>query len=467
LMGGIGYFGIHPHEDANAISRYQRFGENWLMDDVYQGAGAAADHCSISVLRNAERQRLPYLVRKQAAVETPSFAYVKSSLDEYGGTDWTRHVLWLKGMGFIVIDDLPVRIPGPYAIECLWRMESPAELTGNVAHSPREEAHFYLANADRSQKKLKPGAKSKPTLRQMRIGEFKLGDRVTFLNTFWAQDGQAAPKYSWSPLGERLAILKEAGLRTVAGIAEDDGGSTSIGDIRIEADTFVISPEKIFLWNARRISCGQEIFRSDLPVTAELDLKTGSGSLRTSAYARVKILAEDGPETLLVQQGKTDVTWKPSQRLVSTLATALAKLETGDRTAGTSARNIPRAETLWQFRSESQKKALGVVTGDLDGDGLSDLIAVERIDKKNHQLTAISSRGEKQWSFAFEYPPGALHLADADGDGKGEVYLGEHLGAFRKISHEGKVLWSNWRPKPPKGGDRPFVSIVKHADIDG
>jgi hypothetical protein len=60
-----------------------------------------------------------------------------------------------------------------------------------------------------------------------------------------------------------------------------------------------------------------------------------------------------------------------------------------------------------------------------------------------------------------------LHLADADGDGKGEVYLGEHLGAFRKISHEGKVLWSNWRPKPPKGGDRPFVSIVKHADIDG
>lgn len=468
LMGGIGYFGIHPHEDANAITRYQRYGKDWLLDDVYSGGSTVQNHCSVGILRDAVRQRLPYLVRCQAARETDSFAYVKGTLEGYGGTDWTRHVFWRKRNWFVVIDDLLVRAPGSYAIECLWRMGGDVSLEGDVAHSQQDEAHFFLANADPSAKKLLMGVKDKPTVHQLVSQEFDAGGRVTFLNAFWAQEGQAEPAYSWAALGPRHGVLSAEGQPTLVGIAEEEGRESKSGQLTILADSFVVSPERVLLWNARALTCGRRIFGSDMPVTVELDLKNGRGWLETDSYARVQVRAAGGSETLLIGQGKSNVSWQPDPEVVRTLAAALTELKPRTETRPESARKIAKAPVLWEHRAkEPTAKPLRVVSGDLDGDGRDEVVVVEPRGKRDYELVTLGADGKAGWSFPVEYAPKGLHVCDADGDGKGEVYVGGHLGMLWKLSATGETIWKNVRPRPEKGGDRPSVTLVRHADLDG
>ena len=468
LMGGIGRFGIHAHEDANAIIRYQRYGKDWLLDDVYAAAITAGNHCSVGVLRDAVRQPLPFLVRKHAALETQSSAYVKSAMGNYGGTDWTRHVFWLKRGAFVVIDGLLVRTRGQYAIECLWRMNGQVSLDGRVAHAQQDEAHFFLANADGSRKKILPGFKDQPTLRQLVFGELEPGRRVSFLNAFWAQKGEVKPTCTWTAVGPRQGILKGDGIEVVAGIADTEGGTTKLGQVSVTADAFLLSADAAFLWNARELRCGKTLFRSDMPVTAEIDFRGGRGSFTTDGYARVRISGDGEDVSFPIRQGKTQLSWKPSPEIASGLASALSELQPAASTEKVEQAKSAPAKLLWQHQAEVPTgKPLRVVTGDLDGDGRTDLLAVEPRKERNVEVVAIGSAGNPLWSFAIKYGPQGLLIADADADRKGEVYLGGHMGDLYRLSDTGETTWKNLRPKPPKGGDRPSVRLIRHADLDG
>jgi len=467
LMGGIGHFGIHAHEDANAIIRYHRYGKDWLMDDVYAAAQTADHHCSVAILRDAVRQRLPYLARKSAAIETPSFAYVKSCMDGYGGTDWARHVFWIKERAFVVIDDLLVRKTGQYAIECLWRMNGEVSLEAGTVHGQQGEVHFYLANADGCRKKVLPGFKGKPTLHQLVFGPLEPGERVSYLNSFWAQQGKEEPQYSWAAAGQRQGILKGEGLEAIVGIADQAGGTTKLGEITVTADAFLLSGDKALLWNGGELRCGELVFKSDMPVTAELDLKQGKGSFTTDAYARVRVVAADGEASFPIEQGTTEVTWKPSRKVTSALGSAVSAIHPTEPQARAAQVKTTPATILWEHQPpKPMTSSRRVVTGDLDGDGRTDMVAVHRTESRNYDTVAINSKGESLWTFTIKYGPQGLLVADADGDGKGEVYLGGHMGDFYKLSSTGEKVWQNWRPKPPKGGDRPSVRLVTYADLD-
>jgi hypothetical protein len=121
LLDGFGR-GKHLHYDANAIIRYHAHGEDWLIDGDYLVRNTT-DHTMISVVRDGRVDKLePAFTSLDAHADLPSVGYTRTTVSGYNGADWTRNVLWLKGEGFIVLDELTAREPGDYTFENVFKM---------------------------------------------------------------------------------------------------------------------------------------------------------------------------------------------------------------------------------------------------------------------------------------------------------------------------------------------------------
>jgi hypothetical protein len=77
---------------------------------------------------------------------------------------------------------------------------------------------------------------------------------------------------------------------------------------------------------------------------------------------------------------------------------------------------------------------------DIDGDGVVELVAAERVfNNNNGRLVAFSNEGELRWHGQAQFDSdfqGAISIADLDADGDVELMLGRHV-----IDHEGNLVW--------------------------
>jgi len=135
------------------------------------------------------------------------------------------------------------------------------------------------------------------------------------------------------------------------------------------------------------------------------------------------------------------------------------------------------------FRGEDAGGRFGSaadLAGDLDGDGARDFVLGARDSGpfKNGRAYAFSSTGRRLWSVTADKLGGDLGsffvagLDDIDGDGTGDVYLGDYLdqsnggqagAAFVVSGVDGSRIWA-WHGPKPKEGMGPGREA---GDIDG
>ncbi|MGN6758134.1 MAG: hypothetical protein ACTHMJ_17280, partial [Thermomicrobiales bacterium] len=126
LLDGIAN-GSHGHRDANAMVRFTSQERIWLEDADYDKV-AANFHNTLIVTRDGESGVLPPYARLDTIVSAGRVALAESTVLDVGGSDWTRTILWVRALGFVVVDRVVARQAGEFDLRCLWRTVGDAKL---------------------------------------------------------------------------------------------------------------------------------------------------------------------------------------------------------------------------------------------------------------------------------------------------------------------------------------------------
>ncbi len=116
--------GKHLHYDGNAIIELVDRGQRWLIDHDYLTRNTT-EHNMLSVIRNGRSTDLvPSCAGLVCASDAgPAIGLVTTEMLDYCGIDWRRHVFWLKGDAFVVLDRMTARQDADYDLDLVWKVE--------------------------------------------------------------------------------------------------------------------------------------------------------------------------------------------------------------------------------------------------------------------------------------------------------------------------------------------------------
>ena len=138
--------GAHRDADANAIIGLTWKGCNFLVDTRHNGSiyfrpmppsmhnCAAVKRIDKSVARSEEdpfQTDIPPLATLEALGNFERSGIVRSKLADYGGMDWTRNILWMRGSFFVIVDDFMAREDGFFEVAVHWQTLGDVALNGN------------------------------------------------------------------------------------------------------------------------------------------------------------------------------------------------------------------------------------------------------------------------------------------------------------------------------------------------
>jgi outer membrane protein assembly factor BamB len=118
--------GSHGHRDANAIIRYTSRKRIWLADADY-GKVSANFHNTLLVEYNGQALIFPAYAQLEQAADGKESAYARSTLTSEPAT-WSRAILRLPSIGFLVIDEVMAHQSGEFVLSCIWRTVGEAYL---------------------------------------------------------------------------------------------------------------------------------------------------------------------------------------------------------------------------------------------------------------------------------------------------------------------------------------------------
>jgi hypothetical protein len=152
--------GVHRDADTNSIIGLTWKGCNFLVDSRHDGSiyfrpmPPSMHNCTVvkklnkpeeplnaiqeelsseevAKLREAPFQTdIPPLATLEALGNFERSGIVRSRLADYGGMDWTRNILWMRGRFFVVIDDFVAKEHGLFEASVYWQTLGDAALNG-------------------------------------------------------------------------------------------------------------------------------------------------------------------------------------------------------------------------------------------------------------------------------------------------------------------------------------------------
>ena len=113
--------GKHLHYDGNAIIKFNADGEDWLIDGDYLVRNTT-EHTMVSVIKDGRCDKLiPVCAGLEHCADLEDAAFTQTVVRDYNGANWFRHIAWLKGEFFLVIDECEALHDGDYTFEAVWK----------------------------------------------------------------------------------------------------------------------------------------------------------------------------------------------------------------------------------------------------------------------------------------------------------------------------------------------------------
>lgn len=255
--------GSHGHEDCNAILGYTGAGAHWLVDGEYIRL-TPKYHCAVTVIRDGVSVRNPAMARLEDAVWFGDGALCRTTIPEYNGIRWTRHLFWEPNRFTAVVDALVAVAPGDYALRCCWRTCGEPSLQGNVLTLRQGDARFALANLSGEDCELvyQKDAGEWPVyhLYQRRSARLEAGQRVLFVNVFGAWRSGECP-FRARPAGDGRLAVEYGGETVILGIGGLDTPAAAT-----DAALWMLRGEDLRLASATRlVRDGQPVWSSAGP----------------------------------------------------------------------------------------------------------------------------------------------------------------------------------------------------------
>jgi len=306
--------------DINAIQEWSERGRVFLTacDSGVQteGIGLRAAN-SICVTVNGESGPTPTAASLALRAEGGRLAFTRTAARDHGTADWSRHVFWVRGEAFLIVDVLQTRRAGDYAFRCQWRCLGEVEAVGRdtrlrLGPAPTEEgpriAHILSAGTEEvslfrdlpihggeggAERAFAPYAG--PTLNQVhQVTSLRMdqGDWVVFANLLYSEP-ESRPAEGQLREVEDGVYAFAAPVAGYAGLApEGEALSFRRGDVALSAGAFLLARGEVLLTEARSLGVLSETLGVSAPVTLHADLTTGA--VEVEACAPVEVALPEG-----------------------------------------------------------------------------------------------------------------------------------------------------------------------------
>ncbi|UCH35828.1 MAG: PQQ-binding-like beta-propeller repeat protein, partial [Armatimonadota bacterium] len=231
-----------PPRDANSIIRYTDNGHVWLIANTDRQGNFYRNAVYVSDGTNAEPQ--PAACEAAAVADFGHVAMTATRLPDYSGGDWTRHIFWLKGKYFAVVDTVRLQRDGQFAVFCTWRTPVAAALSGKAWEACDAEYLFRLVNADgvkqTSGREGLEGAANPTVLRQVQTVRGRSGDHVMFRNVFRVVRAGRRSGFDARAIGEHCLMTDAGARRDLLGV-NPGTGVVRIGPFETNARMFYLT----------------------------------------------------------------------------------------------------------------------------------------------------------------------------------------------------------------------------------
>ncbi len=474
----------HSQEDGNSIIRLCWNDRIWLADLDYIRR-LARYHNTVVIVKDGTCYPKPSQTALRAIGDFEEWGYSQTVSPGDNGADWARNIFWRKGSYFLVIDSVDAREGGDFLLDAIWRVLGQVDVEESALRIEQDGERLHIVNMDDSEKSLTDReadfapdwesnwenyehADGKVRMWHQRIRlSMEAGDRTAFVNLLYPSNDGMPQAFDLERVGPSVALIRD---RRSGEVVMAGAGAPDHGELSLEGKLFRIDSDGFALVEGTALSWEGPLFRSWAPVSVEMDLARGKGTIETRAETRVGIRA-DG-----VRVNGEAVTGAGEGKLLwFTLPAGRHDLEVSPRMPGIFDRLLREApsyrskpvstepapvvgrglEPLWTFDAGS-----GVAAIDSDGSGLT---LAGTLDGSVHLLGAD---GAGEWSFDAGGEVRAVHLSDIDGDGASEAVVGTHDCRLYVLDAGGGVRWEH--EFPPGSGMRPQrLTTVSSADLDG
>jgi hypothetical protein len=269
--------GYHSHKDGNSVLRLSDRGRIWLADGDYIKASAKY-HNTLLIFRDGEATPMPLFIKRDVVADLPSVGITRTTMADYGGTDWTRNVIWDKERAFVFIDEVKANSTDAYSVRTLWHTLGKPTFNGNTFNLSQKGEQFSIQNLDGSQLRNFADAETGKnwatykyadpivnTLQQARTMTLKKGDKMYVINVMSAQTEGKAP----------IAAVRVNNSSLLLGVGLQQAlvgtGNLKLSGLETDAQLYWIGRERIALAGVQElILAGKKIFHSADSVSIEL-----------------------------------------------------------------------------------------------------------------------------------------------------------------------------------------------------
>ena len=500
----------HSHEDGNGILRLCWNGRIWLADLDYIRRLARYQN-SVVIVKDGECHQKPPLIALKALADFEGWGYSLSKSLGDNGTNWGRAILWRKGSYFLVIDSVDALGRGDYVLDCIWRVLGEAEVkdaTQRIDNSLLNVAQggerFHIVNADGSLKRLTdreadfapdwesnwanyPHADGKVKMwHQTQRTALSAGERTAYINLLYPSNRKQPQSFGVERVGETAVRVvdrrrgRAAGRDQVGATGRGEKQGTVLagvadpayrqGDFEVEGRLFRVDADGYAVVEGTSLSYGGTLFRAWSPVSIEMDLAKGRGTILAREETQVGLRAEavtvDGKRVAGRSEGQ--VLWFKvaggRHRITATpkAAGAFAKLVAG-REGYTSARSlVPEKERAARegFETVWSVACGGGVTAVSSGPG------GHLVGTASGRVLFFAPDGGTRWSFDAKGAVRAVHLTDIDGCGRAEAMVGTRDCYLHVLDGDGRARWEHLFP-PGSGMRAQRLMTISSADLGG
>ena len=141
--------GSHSYDDTNTIGEFSANGRTWLCQvDIFNGP-TMNFHNGLTVARDGFGMAgVPPCAELVECAQGTRFGYTATALRNYNGLDWVRHIFWLRGHYFFVLDEASALQAGDYSLALRWRGLGRGRLEPGTYEAAQDDAAKAASHFD-------------------------------------------------------------------------------------------------------------------------------------------------------------------------------------------------------------------------------------------------------------------------------------------------------------------------------
>ncbi|TNJ64468.1 hypothetical protein FE784_20310 [Paenibacillus hemerocallicola] len=468
LIDGTGA-GAHNHHDANTFLRYTDKGRIFIDARDYIERGPEHKN-GIVVVKDGVQEMKPKLARVDWLGDADGMAVSLTTLPDNNGTDWQRAVISPGGRFYLIYDQIDFKQDGSYVLENVWQTLGNASVKADRFEVEQQGVTMTLQSMDDSELRTYDRyghfqqyynrktpyfyAKEENVLREVKEERaYRAGESFRFVNVLSSSTTDGATAEA-ERIDDHTMRIREEGDEWLALW----GRSADTGEFRSDGGLYMMNGRELTVAGTTRVEFGALSLSFVQPVLFKLDAERKTWKAFAVAKGLVQYDGQGNPLTEgIVQEGTHELDREAVRRLKEQLEMK--------RSAPIHKRTFTpdKSPEGWEKRISFDEAVSGSALGDLDGDGIEELV----VGGVNGKVRAFRHSGETLWTYESRGRVNEVTVQQLDG--KPVVTVASENWNVHILEADGSVKWTKLvtTTQTPSHGNLIGVTNIRIAYVDG